>query len=137
MTTIQSYSDNAKSTVKWQAYPGADLNHAALGLADESGEFASAVKSHLIYGKPLDKINLIEELGDTAWFVNLGALAIGVPLEVVLKANTAKLQVRYSAGYSDAKALGRAPELERAAIQKVLDEYEASAGIAEASALVS
>lgn len=127
MTTIQSYSDAAASTVKWQHTSVADMNHAALGLSDESGEFSSAVKRHLIYGKPLDKVNVVEELGDAAWFVNLGALSIGVPLEVVFAANIAKLQVRYADGYSDAKALGRDKEMERAAIQKVLDDHEAEA----------
>lgn len=122
-TTIQQYSDLAARTVKWQPTQRDDLFHAGLGLSDETGEFNSAIKSNLIYGKPADEINLVEELGDAAWFINLGALSVGLPLEVVLLANIAKLNVRYAEGYSDAKALGRDKEMERDAIKQVIDNY--------------
>lgn len=100
-----------------------DMFHAALGLSDEAGEFASAIKAALVYGKGMDKVNLIEELGDLLWFVSLAADTLGVPLAVVMEANIAKLQVRYSEGYADAKAQNRVKELEREVIAKVLAKY--------------
>lgn len=42
--------------------------HMALGLAGEIGEFIDAVKKHVIYGKPLDTVNLTEETGDDFWY---------------------------------------------------------------------
>ena len=45
--------------------PADDLMHAALGLSGEAGEFADAIKKHLVYGRELDRENAIEELGET------------------------------------------------------------------------
>lgn len=43
--------------------------HMALGFCGEVGELLDAVKKSAIYGKPLDKVNLAEEIGDVAWYV--------------------------------------------------------------------
>jgi NTP pyrophosphatase (non-canonical NTP hydrolase) len=42
--------------------------HMALGLCGEIGEFIDAVKKNVIYGKPLDLVNLTEEAGDDFWY---------------------------------------------------------------------
>lgn len=96
------------------------LIHAALGVTSEAGEVADAIKANLVYGKGRDTINIVEELGDLLWFVNLAAQTLEIPLSKVLEANLAKLGVRYDEGFSQAKALGRTKELERAAIEEVL-----------------
>lgn len=128
-----TYNDDAPLSAN--AYQGAamttkkdlgfqmDMFHAALGLSDEAGEFASAIKATLVYNKGMDLINLVEELGDAMWFISLAADTLEVPLAVVMEANVAKLQVRYSEGYTDAKAQNRVKELEREAIAKVLAKY--------------
>ena len=128
-----TYNDDAPLSAN--AYQGAamttkkdlgfqmDMFHAALGLSDEAGEFASAIKAALVYNKGMDKVNLVEELGDVLWFVSLAAESLEVPLAVVMEANIAKLQVRYQDGYADAKAQNRVKELEREAITKVLTKY--------------
>lgn len=100
-----------------------DMFHAALGLSDEAGEFASAIKAALVYNKGRDKVNLVEELGDLLWFVSLAADTLEVPLGAVMEANISKLQVRYSDGYADAKAQNRVKELEREAIENVLIKH--------------
>lgn len=48
-----------------------DLQHAYLGLQSEAGEICDAAKAAMIYGKPLDTLNLIEEGGDGMWFASL------------------------------------------------------------------
>ena len=45
-----------------------NINHALLGLIDESGELAKAYKSELAYGKELDEANIQEEIGDLCYF---------------------------------------------------------------------
>lgn len=45
--------------------------HALLGLVTEIGELADAIKRHAIYGKPLDKVNVMEECADCWWYLNL------------------------------------------------------------------
>lgn len=116
---IQTYSNKALLFNKPLNYRDQIL-HAALGVTSDGGEFADAVKASMIYGKPEDVINMVEELGDVLWFINLAIRTLGYTLEDVMLANIAKLEVRYSEGYSDAKALNRHKELEREAIQAVL-----------------
>lgn len=78
-----------------------DLTHAALGLTGEAGEFADAIKKHTVYGRPLDRGNAIEELGDLMWFVALGCASLGVTMAEVAQQNIDKLKLRYPEKYSD------------------------------------
>lgn len=81
-----------------------DLLHSALGLAGEAGEFVDCVKKHTVYGRPLDKANAVEELGDLLWFVALGCKALGVSMDMVAEQNIGKLKVRYPDKYTDENA---------------------------------
>lgn len=84
-----------------------DLLHSALGVAGEAGEFVDCVKKHTVYGRPLDKANAVEELGDLLWFVALGCKALGVSMATVAEQNIAKLRQRYPDQYSDELAAAR------------------------------
>jgi hypothetical protein len=48
---------------------GAKLMHATFGISGEAGELLDAVKKHIIYGKPLDRENVVEELGDLEFYL--------------------------------------------------------------------
>ena len=87
--------------------PADDLMHAALGLSGEAGEFADAIKKHLVYGRELDRENAIEELGDVLWFVALGCNALGVSMADVAQGNIDKLRKRYPEKYDDELAYKR------------------------------
>jgi len=93
------------------------LTHAALGLSTEANEFSDQLKKHLIYGKELDKTNLIEELGDLCWFIAMACDELGTNFEKIQKINIKKLKARYGDKYSDEKALTRDLELERKALE--------------------
>lgn len=93
-----------------------DLAHAALGVASESGEVADAIKATIVYGRELDQINLVEELGDNHFFASTILLKLGLTWEDIERANMAKLNARYQKGYSDAAANNRKKEFEREAI---------------------
>lgn len=84
-----------------------DLLHASLGLSSEAGEFTDAVKKNFIYGKALDKENLIEELGDIMWFVALACEVLNVEMVDVMEQNIEKLKRRYPEKYSDELAIKR------------------------------
>lgn len=84
------------------------LIHAALLLTSEAGELADAIKKHVIYDKPLDEANVIEELGDLEYAAALIRDTLGVTREQVLAANQSKLTKRYPVGYSNAAAAARA-----------------------------
>lgn len=50
--------------------PVADhINHMGLGIVGEMGEIVDQLKKAYIYGKPLDQVNIVEEVGDVAWYV--------------------------------------------------------------------
>lgn len=111
--TFTMYQYNAMRTAKPQEARDR-LGHAVLGLADEIGELAKTAKAHLYYGKPLDKANVAEELGDILWFVQLACTATGFNLAEVAEANIEKLRVRYPQLYSNEAALARADKGGRA-----------------------
>lgn len=48
-----------------------NIVHASLGIISEIGELADMLKRNLAYGKPFDKINLVEECGDVMWYIPL------------------------------------------------------------------
>jgi len=87
--------------------PDDDLMHAALGLSGEAGEFADAIKKHLVYGRDLDRENALEELGDVLWFVALNCTALGVSMADVAQGNIDKLRRRYPEKYEDELAYKR------------------------------
>lgn len=66
------YQELAMRTAKPLALEDA-LVHAAMGLISDFGEMVTIVKAARIYGKPLDRKHLVEELGDCLWFIQYAA----------------------------------------------------------------
>lgn len=93
------------------------LLHALLGLASETGEIADQLKKHLIYGKPLDEVNLVEEHGDFSWYANVMVDAIGSTWEASWAKNIAKLKVRFPDKFTQAQAIDRDLDAERAVLE--------------------
>ena len=116
--TLNDYAEAAMRTAK--RFVGGehfleyemDMLHAALGVSSDAGELVDAVKKHLIYGKPLDADNVVEEIGDVMWFCALMCRAINVSLEEVAQANIKKLAKRYPETYSDILAIQRLDKAE-------------------------
>jgi len=116
--------------VEWLCAPGSGIKprlnddqiavtmHAVLGITSEAGEIADAVKKWVAYGKEIDRVNLLEEMGDLVHFVTMLCVAQGFTLEQVIMANVNKLRKRYPNGFSENSALNRSPENERASLEK-------------------
>lgn len=106
---FEDYKSFVHSRTKKLATPALNLVHMALGISGEAGEFVDAIKKHFIYGKPLDTVNVYEELGDLLFYIQgtLNALDQGWTLEDLIIENTRKLTRRYPERYSDAEALAR------------------------------
>lgn len=86
----------------------ADMLHMAVGVAGEGGELLDAVKRHTIYDKPLDRENVVEELGDIEFFLEGLRQRLDITREETLEHNIAKLGVRYvDHQYSDEQAQQR------------------------------
>lgn len=90
-----------------QEEESAMLNHAALGIAGEAGELVDAIKKHTIYGRELDKENLIEELGDLFFYMNVIMEMKKFTLDEVIEHNISKLDKRYEKGFTKEEAKER------------------------------
>lgn len=87
----------------------AHLIHMAIGVCGEAGELLDAIKKHVIYKKPLDLANVVEELGDLEFYLEGLRSALEINRLEVLKVNMAKLSKRYESGkYSNEQAQTRA-----------------------------
>jgi NTP pyrophosphatase (non-canonical NTP hydrolase) len=86
----------------------ADLIHAAMLIAGEAGELLDAVKKHVVYNKPLDRENCVEEMGDLEFGMSYMRKLLGVSREQIQLLNQEKLTKRYEKGYSDKAAAERA-----------------------------
>jgi NTP pyrophosphatase (non-canonical NTP hydrolase) len=83
--------------------------HCGLGVTGEAGELADAIKKEIIYGKPLDRENIVEELGDLLFYLVATCNVYNIDLEEVVSHNVNKLNTRYaSLEYSDKAAQERA-----------------------------
>lgn len=92
----------------------ANLLHMAVGVSGEAGELLDAIKKATIYSKPLDRENLVEELGDLEFYLEGVRAECGITRSETLTHNKLKLLgKRYASGsYSDAQAVARADKVE-------------------------
>ncbi len=93
------------------------LLHGGMGLATESAELVDALKKHLFYGKPLDRTNLVEEMGDLFWYCAILADALDVSFQEVMDKNIAKLKARYGDKFTSHAALNRNLDKERTTLE--------------------
>lgn len=75
-----------------------ELHYIALGLAGEAGEVANIVKKVIRDDKKIlteeKREKLIDELGDTAWYLVRFAQALNIPMSEILQRNHDKLESR-------------------------------------------
>src|SRR6476620_2519605 len=70
--------------------------HASLGMVTELGELADVFKKHLFYGKPIDWVNIEEELGDLFWYLAVMADVLhNTDFDAIMQKNINKLAKRY------------------------------------------
>lgn len=124
--TNQEFINNALNTENQDTHaicqrlqnPGLTrLLHASMGLVTEGGELADALKKHIFYGKPLDVINIAEEMGDVMWYMAILCDELNLSLESVMEHVINKLKVRYPNKFAPDKALERGLDAERASLE--------------------
>lgn len=72
--------------------------HMASCVPGEAGELFDAVKKWVIYEKPLDRANVVEELGDLEFYMEGLRQVLSVTREETIADNIIKLSARYAAG---------------------------------------
>lgn len=85
-----------------------NLLHMVVGVCGEAGELLDAVKKATIYRKPLDRENVIEEMGDLEFYLEGIRQELGITRDECLRSNISKLMVRYNGKYSNHAAQARA-----------------------------
>ncbi len=83
----------------------ADLWHMGTGVSGEAGELLDAIKKVVAYNKPVDRENVVEELGDLEFYMQGVRKNLGITREETLIANMTKLGQRYQGfNYTDEQA---------------------------------
>lgn len=93
------------------------LLHASTGVVTEGGEIADALKRHIFYGKPIDRVNLIEEAGDVLWYLAVLLNAVDSTFDEAMDKNIAKLKARFGDKFTEAQALQRDLKKERGVLE--------------------
>lgn len=98
---------------------GTDIRilHAIIGISTESGELNDALKKALFYGRPMDKVNLIEEAGDLLWYTAVLLNECDVSFEEVMERNIAKLRTRFPDKFDPERARNRDLDAERKVLE--------------------
>jgi len=81
--------------------------HAVMGCATEAGELVDAYKKTVFYGKPLDTVNVKEEIGDILWYLAILCREHGWSFEEIMSENTDKLRLRYPEQFTTQDAIER------------------------------
>lgn len=90
----------------------AHLLHMGVGVGGEAGELQDALKRFCLYNKDMDRLNVIEELGDLKFFIRGIQNQTGITDEEIEMHNKTKLSIRYAGlVYTDAAAQQRADKL--------------------------
>ncbi len=94
------------------------LLHGSCGIATEAGELLDAMKKHIFYGKEIDTVNIVEEIGDLMWYSAILLDELGVEFEEVMEKNINKLKARYGEKFSETSANTRNLDQERKILEK-------------------
>jgi NTP pyrophosphatase (non-canonical NTP hydrolase) len=114
---MRTNAPNDKAVERLQNNKTVDILHAFMGLSTEANELLDMLKKHIFYGKEIDYVNTIEELGDIFWYAALICDSMHIDFEEVLHKNIEKLKKRYPEKFSNEKALNRDLEEERKVLE--------------------
>lgn len=91
--------------------------HATMGLTTEVGELTDMFKKCIFYNKPLDYINIEEEVGDILWYIAILFDQYGYNFETCMAKNIAKLRARFPNKFTEYDAKNRDLNKERGILE--------------------
>lgn len=110
---LQTYQKQAARTLRRLSNEQEDIQHMLFGMMTELGELVDSYKKHYAYGKELDMINVMEEMGDIMWYWANMCNITGINAEASLQVNIDKLKARYPEKFNEELAVNRDLEKER------------------------
>ncbi len=111
-TMVAKLAKDGADILKEMTPEQAHLLHMGIGVTGEAGELLDAIKKHVIYQKPLDIENIIEEVGDIYFYLEGIHSGVNFSRRTALEKNQEKLGLRYAKGsYSNDQAKERADKV--------------------------
>lgn len=101
--------DTAKSTLSVDPR----VFHSIIGIATESTELVEAIIKARDNSQPIDRVNVLEELGDINWYHAIAVDATEGDWEQIHETNIAKLKKRYPEKFTTEDAINRDLAVER------------------------
>ena len=115
---LKEYTQWTENTCASLGTQEADTIHMLFGVTTEVGELMDVFKKYLAYGKPIDWVNVREELGDIMYYLASFCNINGIDLEDVLERNVRKLEARYPEKFNEQDALNRNLANEREILER-------------------
>jgi NTP pyrophosphatase (non-canonical NTP hydrolase) len=106
MMNLNEYQELSKRTMPNKDFRKDNCNY-ALGLVSESGEVGDIIKKYVFHGHSLDRMELMNELGDVLHYLSGMCSMNHFTLEDVAKGNIDKLKRRYPEGFSEERSVNR------------------------------
>jgi NTP pyrophosphatase (non-canonical NTP hydrolase) len=116
---FEEYTEAVKRTVAKCDSPFEDRLHMAIGISTEAGELLDAFKKQLAYGKEIDYVNVMEEVGDLFWYIANLMRMLDINFQDTLQINIDKLRIRYPDKFSEDRALNRDLKKEREILEQL------------------
>jgi NTP pyrophosphatase (non-canonical NTP hydrolase) len=106
-TDMQSFQKAQQRTMRPDEIGDMHPEIAALGLASETGEVCSEIKKAKEQSRPIDRAKVLEEAGDTLWYLSSILSHLALTLDDCAQGNIVKLLRRYPDGFDPAMSLAR------------------------------
>jgi hypothetical protein len=87
--------------------------HGIIGKATEAAELIEALQAAIFGERELDKVNVLEEIGDGFWYDAILLQALGYTFEAAQYVNIAKLRKRFPNAFTEHDAINRDTGAER------------------------
>ena len=117
---LQDYKEECSRTCPSLGYTISDRQnntidniHMVLGMQTEVAELSDVFKKHLAYNKPIDWINVEEEIGDAFWYIVNFCRINNLSIENILQKNIDKLKNRFPEKFTEEAAINRNTQEER------------------------
>ncbi len=99
-------------------YPDLNELHMVMGISTEANELLDVYKKNLAYKKPIDEVNIKEEIGDLLWYLGNYCNIKGYDLEEIMETNINKLKKRYPEKFTEENAINRNLKEERLILEQ-------------------
>jgi NTP pyrophosphatase (non-canonical NTP hydrolase) len=106
MNTKQ-YQQEVKRTLNYNVSANEIISMLCMGIAGEVGELIGQLKKNIYHNHPVDRNNIILEIGDLMWYIANLCNRFNINLEKVFDKNIEKLMLRYPDGFNSDRSRNR------------------------------